>query len=598
MKHYLFRPLITILLTLLALFVNEFDGIGSNVMLSFLSNISTQQEIQFSNDTLLVRSNVNLRKEVTYRIQICAVHNKIENIKRFEKACGQTNLIVEKEGEYFKYLTSGFLRYTEALMTEHLIKAIPGFEGSFIIVYKNGVRVKPKVYSKKDNHFKQKEKQLSPGKTIDIKRISYIKNQGLESGKSNGKENIAPPFKSEVVHSSNSNTDNFQESATHISDYNKTKHSEALLTKAQNKVLKINVADNSISGPIMNIKNINLYESVLLFFSVAFLILVLSLIFNYFRLKKRGKNAKEFQILYAEKLAEYWSDKTENTPVPKLFLESDKRFKKDILIKEIITQLNSLVQDSGNKIRDLYFKLGLDQYSIQRLNSKKWNIQAQGIHELAALDIQNEVDTIEDFINHPNPIIKHEAISAMVKLRPTDPLGFLDQLSGDFTKLDQLNTYAIIKKYQITLPDFSRWFDSYNPSTVQFAVDMISLNCQIESTVGFEKLLKHSNEEVRESVVRVIGELHLNSFSGELIAIFNDEPEYLQLLILQTMIKLGDDLLLNFLSNVVLFNKTMKIRLFAAEALINLGDQGLIRIQTLLLNDEKDIRYIYEKICI
>jgi HEAT repeat protein len=130
-----------------------------------------------------------------------------------------------------------------------------------------------------------------------------------------------------------------------------------------------------------------------------------------------------------------------------------------------------------------------------------------------------------------------------------------------------------------------------------FAVDMACKHNQIESTEQFDKLLRHSSGEVKACVIKAIGEMHLAPYTTRLIPIFNDEHEDLQLLILQSIGKLEDPSSLNFLSDIVLFNTSMKIRMEAAKALVNTGPQGLTRLQTLLLNQDRDISYIYHQIC-
>ena len=334
-----------------------------------------------------------------------------------------------------------------------------------------------------------------------------------------------------------------------------------------------------------------------MFFAFGFLILVLFLIVYHFWMIRRNRVAITQSENYAEKLAEFWSEHNDNAIVPELFIDANSNFKKDLLIKEIIAFLSIQTDESGNKIRDLYFKLELDFYSFQKLSNRRWARQVMGIHELAALDAQVEADAIVEFINHPNPVLRHEAISAIVRLRPSDPFGFLDRLTVTFTKRDQINAWAVLQKHHLPVPSFSRWFDSYNPSVVAFAVEMVSLNNQIESAELFDELLRHSHEEVKTCVIKAIGDMHLTTYATRLFPIFNDEHEQIQLLILKTMEKLEDLSMLNFLSDIVLFNTSMKIRLQAAKALVGIGPQGLTRLQTLLLNQDKEISYIYKQIC-
>jgi hypothetical protein len=154
------------------------------------------------------------------------------------------------------------------------------------------------------------------------------------------------------------------------------------------------------------------------------------------------------------------------------------------------------------------------------------------------------------------------------------------------------------KKHNIKVPDLSKLFDSSNPSEVKYAIKMVSQCSRLEASEYFDELLKHADKGVRMSVIEAIGDMHLTRFSTRLISIFNNEHEKLKLIILQTMEKLEDPDLLNFLSDIVLFNLSMNIRLLAAKALTSIGPLGIARMQTLLLNKDSEISYIYNQISV
>lgn len=596
MKQNLPRVLINLflsqILTVLLLLVLVLEGIGSNNVYSIQSNFSVLKVKPVSKDSVLTGINENQSNGKTYRVQVCALHNKIKDIKLLEKACGQSNLIVEEIDGYYKYLTSDLSGYATVLKSVHEIKAMSGFEGSFIVLYKNGIRIKPRFVSKIDQGLSQQRVHSTPSQSKEIKSTPSIKTSIAEE-----KKQITLQFQHPIVNSVTEKSKTAHPSTTPVVDYIKSKYPDSLVVTKKDKAEITSKPFNFASGFTNKFISSNLIIFLLLFFAISFLILILFLIVYHLRKIKRKRETITLGELYADKLAEYWSDTIGDAHLSELFKEANTGFKKDILITEIIALLTTLNEDSGNKIRDIYFKLELDFYSFQKLRNRKWNIQAMGIHELAALDARNEADSIEEFINHPHPVLRHEAISAIVKLRPTDPFGFLDRLRVPFTKRDQINANGVLKKYHLKVPDFSRWFDSYDPSVVEFAIEMVSLNMQTEASEQFDKLLRHSSEEVRECVIKAIGDMHLTEYSTRLIPIFNDEHEHIQLLILQTMGKLEDISLLNFLSDIVLLNPSMKIRLQAAKALINIGAQGLTRMQTLLLKQDSDIRYIYHQIC-
>jgi HEAT repeat protein len=558
MKLYyprILKPIfLTQTLTVLMLLFLVSKGNGSN-------NLSTAFPVYLKSPACLV-TDLSPTKAIqsndkTYRVQVCASRFILPDINLLEKQCGQSNLTYEEVDGYFKYTTPSTFNYAAVLKTLHEIKAKPGFEGSFVVAYKGSERVKPPV-----------SKQVVVAATKDPPHsvavdtpVAKVKNQ------------IAITDISPIVNS-------------------------APKSNATKKLSK-----EPIESPVYfkagftNSFNIpNLVIIILILFSFGFLVLGLLLIFKVFRKIEKSEESEEIGELYAEQLAVYLKDKSENVLVPELFKEAITDFEKDILISEIITLYSMLPVETGNKIRDLYFKLELDYYSFQKLSNEKWNVQAMGIHELSAMEVNNEVDSIGEFINHSHPVPRHEAIAASVKLRSDDPFGFLDRLRVPLTKRDQINAYTILWKQQYAIPDFSRWFDSTNPSVVQFAVEMASMNRQIEAVDRFDKLLHHSYEEVRESVIKAIGDLFLTVYSTRLIAQFDNEHEHLRILILQTMGKLQDPELLNFLSDIVLLNPFMKIRMEAAKALINIGPQGLTRMQTLLLKEDHDITYIYNYI--
>jgi len=559
-------------LTVVLLFVNVFVVVGSKL-----------EDTQVKKETKVSDISINQSVEKAYRVQVCALRKKINDITVLEKACGQSILIVEEFDGYFKYLTSSLTGYTEVLKTVSELKSKPGFEGSFIVLYQNGKRIKPLFTTKSIQVSKQDITHLASSKS----ERSYV-NPPNQSKQEPEKKPNSISIQHHVVDSAASKSKEAIDSAPAVTN-NKKK-------KVQNKVKEINPSIQKVTDFTHQYIPSILLLYVLILFASGFVLLVLFLVISQLIKIKKRHDTITLRELYAEELAKYCSDQSESSQVPELFMEVKNSFRKDLLIDEMIAMISSLTEASGKKISELYFKLQLDFYSFEKLQNRRWTIQAMGIHELAAFNALNEADSVEEFINHPHPLLRHEAISAIVRLRPEDPFGFLDRLRIPFTKRDQLNAISVLKKHHLIVPDFSRWFDSYDPAIVVFAVEMVSQYRQTEAFTKFEKLLKHANEEVRLSVIKAIGDMYLTEYSSRLITVFNDEHEQIQLLILQTMGKLEDPSLLNFLSDLVLFNSFMKIRMEAANALINIGPQGLTRMQTLLLKQDSDISYIYHQI--
>lgn len=556
------------IVTVLMLFLVVFKGVASNNTHIVRSDLPGFHLMIAGKDAVLTGTQANQTNDKEYRIQVCASRFRLTDINLLEKQCGQSNLTVEEVDGYFKCFTPVNSNYDAVLKSLHEIKSKPGFEGSFVVVYKGRATFKTQASPVK--------KEISAPVSSQVAVVA--------------KKDLPQAFIFDTSPLKEKNQISFLDTSLRTDSTPKV-----AVTKIRSK--DSTKSPVSFKAGFTNKFNIpNLVIIILILFSLGFLVLGLLLILNVFRKMEKSEESIVIGELYAEQLAVYLNDQRENTSVPELIKAASTSFQKDILISEIIDFYSMLPPDSGNKIRDLYFELELDYYSFLKLSNEKWNVQAKGIYELSSMDARNEVDSIGEFINHPHPVVRHEAIAASVKLCINDPFGFLDRLTAALTKRDKINAYTLLWKQKYAIPDFSRWFDSPNPFVVQFAIEMVSMNRQYDWVERFDKLMHHSNEEVRESVIKAIGDLYLTRYSNRLIALFDDEHLRLQLFILQTMGRLEDPTLLNFLSDTVQFHPFMDIRLEAAKALVNMGPQGLARMQTLILKEDHDITYIYNQI--
>jgi HEAT repeat protein len=565
------------IVTVLMLFLAVFKGIALNNTHFVRSDVPGFQVLNSGNKAVLTGTQANQTNDKEYRIQVCASRFMLPDIKQLEKQCGQSNLSFEEIGGYYKYFTPVNSNHDAILKTLSEIKAKPGFEGSFIVVNKGAAKANIQtIQTTQTTPTTPVKKEISVPVTSKVVAVA--------------KTDLPHAFIFDTTPPVAKNQISFIDTSLRTDSTSK-----AALTKIRVK--------DSRKSPVpfktgftnkFNIPSLVIFFLIL--FSLGFLVLGILLILKVFTTMERSEESIVIGELYAEQLAVYLNDQRENTPVPELIKAVKTSFQKDILISEIIDFYDMLPHDSGKKVRDLYFKLELDYYSSLKLSNRKWNVKARGIYELYAMNAHNEVDSIAELINHPHPVIRHEAIAASVKLCSDDPFGFLDRLKVPLTKRDKINAYTLLWKQHYAIPGFSRWFDSTNTSVVQFAVEMVSMNRQIESVAGFDKLLRHYDEGVRESVIKAIGELYLTTYSNRLITLFDDEHEHTELLILQTMSRLQDPALLNFLGDTVLYHPFMKIRVEAAKALVNIGSQGLARMQSFLLNADHDITYIYKQI--
>jgi len=108
-------------------------------------------------------------------------------------------------------------------------------------------------------------------------------------------------------------------------------------------------------------------------------------------------------------------------------------FNKKILIDQMIDLSINLSGEAKEKLRNLYFKLRLDQDSIAKANSRKWHIKIKGFKELAFMNIRDANKKIEKALKSKNDILRMEAQLALVRLNEDDPFKFLDNLKKPFS---------------------------------------------------------------------------------------------------------------------------------------------------------------------
>src|ERR1035437_5893992 len=102
-------------LTVIILFVNVLVSLGSNNAHSFQSIPLALQVSPVTKDSILKVVPQNQSGEKSYRIQVCALRNKIKDINTLAKACGQSKLIVEEVDGYYKYVTISYSGYSAVL---------------------------------------------------------------------------------------------------------------------------------------------------------------------------------------------------------------------------------------------------------------------------------------------------------------------------------------------------------------------------------------------------------------------------------------------------------------------------------------------------
>lgn len=435
------------------------------------------------------------KKGALYRIQVKAEPAMTTDLKLLAKQCHQTNLVVEKHKGLFKYLSEPIANQHNAIQQLRLIHTYRGFENSFIVIYRNGLRINA------DGSQSEVQYVLNE-KTDDLKKVSVHKLKGAKFV--SVKKLVSRPL---AVNA---------------------KISVAQAKTTKEKILRV------VNLPFNQYKQCEVLL-ILTTLLLNFAMIALFLWMHHLYIKNRVRNLQKLKELYAESLAGFLLDKSIDPTIPVALLNVNTDFQKNLLIQEMMYVIQNIGNGAEERMKALYYKLELQHHSIHKLNSRNWILKVPAMHELAVFHVSEAADSVEKYIYHKNQIIKQEAIRCLVRLTPPDQL---------------------------------------------------------------ETFLNYQDKAVHKSVIQIIGELHLNQYCEPLMLLYSKENKSVQLIILDAMCKLGDTLLLNFLSDIVLKDNDMEIRLKAATALVNIGSLGLMRMQVLLLNQDKDIEAIYNQVTV
>ena len=282
-------------------------------------------------------------------------------------------------------------------------------------------------------------------------------------------------------------------------------------------------------------------------------------------------------------------------------------FNREILIvqmrelsKSMSMTMNMGANDEARvQLRELYYRMHLDQDSIRKIYSPKWHIQIKGFRELAFMDVTEANAKLRHALKSKNNILRMEAQLALIRLNNDDPFGFLDHLTHPFTLWEQLNVYELITVHNLTVPQFTRWTGSPNKTVVIFALRMIHVFKQQQAAPEVAECLRHVDKDIRRMAIFVCGEIQLRETLMQLKHMYKDEEYTNQLAIVHAMGKMPDESMLSFLKLVLDKEEDVQLQIESAKAISKMGEVGISALVKLMKSEYKNyqiiIRHVLDK---
>lgn len=315
---------------------------------------------------------------------------------------------------------------------------------------------------------------------------------------------------------------------------------------------------------------------VILYSILALVTLLIIILLNRSRLE-REKKLKEYLLeVYQKLLMDYLFDEEQRDDA---LIEMEKvahnRVNRQILIDQMIDLSINLKGGIKEAIKVLYLQLGLNEDSLKKAHSRKWHENVKGFRELAFMNIRDANEKMIESLNSTNQILRMEAQIALVRLSDDNPYHFLHLLEKPLAIWEQITLHELLIQHNLKVPAFKQWFESGNLSVVLFSLQMVSWFKQRGVGKELIRLLDHENEQVRNRVISVCGDIKLKSSLPALKKRYPTESDMNKLEILRTFARIPDEKYLNFLKWVLDTEEDVQLQIQATKAMENTDEPGI-----------------------
>jgi hypothetical protein len=325
-----------------------------------------------------------------------------------------------------------------------------------------------------------------------------------------------------------------------------------------------------------------LYIVILYSISIMTTLLIIILL-NRSKLEREKKHRDYLLEEYQALLMDYLFDEDKShEAISDLRRVAHSQVNRQVLIDQMIDLAVNLKGEIKEKIRDLYFTLGLERDSMAKAYHQKWHMNVKGYRELAFMNIRDANEKIIKSLNSKNEILRMEAQIAMVRLSDGNPYEFLSLLKSPLSLWEQITLHELLIQHNLPVPDFTQWFVSENISVVKFSLEMVSWFKQKGVGKALIALFDHGDEEVRRTAYEVSGDLGLKMSLPSMVKKYEMESSANKLEILRTFSKVPQEKYLSFLKSVLDSEEDVQLQIEATKAMENTDEPGISQLIKLM----------------
>lgn len=220
-----------------------------------------------------------------------------------------------------------------------------------------------------------------------------------------------------------------------------------------------------------------LISIIIVFIVISLTLFLLTLIKRALRIRKTSLKARYQKIVDRAIFNYLFSSEEINPGEVNIFnfdFAKNTLFKK-VAIKSIVSLHHSYSGEYQEKLESFYVKSKLVNYSIKKLDSKKWYHKIEAIRDLSSLNYQQAFGDIKRYFSHKNELVQSETLIAVLKLKGIDELLDQDHLKLYLNDWTQSNILFTVKSNKINdTGSLNKLLESENVSFQLLGVRLIN----------------------------------------------------------------------------------------------------------------------------
>ena len=268
---------------------------------------------------------------------------------------------------------------------------------------------------------------------------------------------------------------------------------------------------------------------------------------------------------------------------------SDKRFRK-ILAGILFDLQKDVAGSTRDRLFRLFVQLGLHHDSYKKLSSWRWDVVAQGILELAQMEVNHAFQYIAKYINDKRGIVRKQAELAVVHLKEDGIDYLLNHTQYSISEWQQLKLIEVLETIpNYKAPRFKTWLISENKDVVLFSLRLIKYYNQNDAADSIIALVKHKDDDIKIAAIHCIQDFHFVQAVEALKQIFPVCGNIVKVHLLDALGALGSVAEIPFLNKVAASETLFSIGNRANRAINTIAPDAILPTKDLLEEEEMSL---------